>query len=82
MKMKKGGEGETPVGVLVISFGVRRKETEAYVNNLAKLSKGLYIIDHRIRNVITQAEKKKKKKKKKSDELGAVCHCQHSSLDC
>jgi hypothetical protein len=45
MKMKEVGEGEIPAGVFVISF-IRRKETEAYVNNLAKLLKGLYIIDH------------------------------------
>ena len=54
-----------PAGVLVISFRVRRKETEAYVNNSAIIRKRLYIIDHRlggelrIRNEITQAEPKK-----------------------
>jgi hypothetical protein len=45
MKMKGGGEGEMPAGVIVISFRVRRKETEAYVNNGAIIRKGLYIID-------------------------------------
>jgi hypothetical protein len=45
IKMKEGGEGETPVGVLVILFRVRRKETEAYVNNGAISLKGLYIKD-------------------------------------
>ena len=59
MKMKGRGNGEMPTGVLVISFRVRRKETEAYVNNGAILRKGLYIIELRIRNVITQAEPEK-----------------------
>jgi hypothetical protein len=49
MKMKESGEGEIPAGVLVISFSVRKKETEAYVNNVAVRTKGLYIIDHKIR---------------------------------
>jgi len=44
MKMKEGGKGE---GVLVISFMIRRKETEAYVNNGAIIRKGLYIIDQK-----------------------------------
>jgi hypothetical protein len=35
-KMKEGGEGEIPAGVLVISFRERKKETEAYVNNRAE----------------------------------------------
>jgi hypothetical protein len=62
MKMK-GGVGEMPAGVIVISFRVRRKETEAYINNGTIGRKGLYIIDQDygerdllIRNVITQAE--------------------------
>jgi hypothetical protein len=38
-----------PAGLLVISFKVRRKETEAYVNNGAIIRKRLYIIDHKIR---------------------------------
>jgi hypothetical protein len=71
--------------ILVISFRVRRRETEAYVNNSAKFRKGLYIIDHkirgrglRIRNVITQAEPKKKN----SDERRAMYHRWYSSSVC
>jgi len=45
--MKEGGKGEIPARVLVISFRVCRKETEAYVNNGAIAREGLYIIDRK-----------------------------------
>ena len=72
-----------PTGVLVISFTVHKKETEAYVNNGAIIRKCLYIIkenrlgggrEHRIRNAITQAEPE--------DEHGAMSHRWYSSSDC